>query len=156
MYGAIMSPQRGCEMTQDWLARIDHIGIAATDLDASERFWRLLGLIPAGEDEVIEDQEVRVRMLPLESDNGRAARIELLQSTSADGPIARFIEKRGIGIQQVCLCINGLDALLDHLDENGVQLIDRTPRLGAEGQRIAFVHPSSTGGVLVELTEGTT
>lgn len=140
-------------MTQDWRARIDHIGIAAIDLDASERFWKLLGLVPDGDDEVVEDQQVSVRMIPLENDEGRPARIELIRSTSDDGPIARFIDKRGEGIQQICLRIDGLDALLDHLDENGVRLIDRTPRRGAGGQRIAFVHPSSTGGVLIELTE---
>ena len=150
-----MTPQRGCEMAQDWGVVIDHIGIAAIDLDASERFWSLLGLIPEIEDEVVEDQQVRVRMLPLKSDGGRSARIELIKSTSPDGPIARFIEKRGIGIQQICLRINNLDALLDHLDQHGIRLIDRRPRAGAGGQRIAFVHPSSTGGVLVELTEDT-
>jgi len=151
-----MTHRRGCEMTRDWGVKIDHIGIAAIDLDASEQFWNLLGLIPELGDEVIEDQQVRVRMLPLESDGGRAARIELIKSTSPDGPIARFIKKRGVGIQQICLRINDLDALLDHLDEHDVRLIDRKPRTGAEGQRIAFVHPSSTGGVLVELTEDAT
>ena len=140
-------------MTRDWGAQIDHIGIAAIDLDASEKFWNLIGLVPMSEDEEIADQEVRVRMLPLKEDGGRAARIELISSTSSGGPIARFIRKRGIGIQQICLRIDGIDELLDFLHAHDVQLIDRTPRIGAGGQRIAFVHPASTGGVLVELTE---
>ena len=81
------------------------------------------------------------------------AKIELLEATGKDTPIGRFLEKRGPGVQQVCLSVGDLEGLLAHLLDNGVRLIDEQPRMGAGGKLIAFVHPSSTGGVLVELTQ---
>ena len=81
------------------------------------------------------------------------AKIELLEPTGEDTPIGRFLQKRGPGVQQVCFSVGDLEGLLTHLTKNGIRLIDEVPRLGAGGKMIAFVHPSSTGGVLVELTQ---
>lgn len=79
--------------------------------------------------------------------------VELLEPTSEDTPIGRFLAKRGPGVQQICFRVGDLLGLIQHLKENGIVMIDEKPRMGAGGKRIAFVHPKSTGGVLVELTE---
>ncbi len=134
--------------------RIDHIGIAATSLDAGSAFWQLLGLDNSGPDLENFDQGVKIRFLDLTEDEpGRPAKLEILEPLGEHTPVGKFINKRGTGIQQLCLRVENLDAMLEHLLANGVRLIDEGPKMGAHGSRIAFVHPSSTGGVLVELTE---
>ena len=134
---------------------IDHIGIATNSLDEASAFWRLLGLLEGESDETIADQGVTTRFFataPAKEDE-HPAEIELLEPTSEDTPIGRFLAKRGPGVQQVCFRVGDLLGLIDHLMSNGIIMIDETPRIGAGGKSIAFVHPKSTGGVLVELTQ---
>ena len=131
--------------------RLDHIGIAVNELDSGSGFWKLLGLIQ-GEDECNDAQGVNIRFFETEQGTN-ATRIELLAPTGPDTPIGRFIQKKGVGIQQIAFRVDDLDSLLVRLLSAGVRLIDETPTEGAQGSRIVFVHPSSTGGVLVELLE---
>jgi methylmalonyl-CoA epimerase len=131
---------------------LDHIGIAAPDLEAATPFWTLLGLAQGAHDETVEDQGVVTRFFSTDEQSNRyPARIELLEPTAEDTPIGRFLERRGAGVQQVCFRVGDLEGLIQHLMEHGVRMIDEVPRQGAGGMRIAFVHPKSTGGVLVEL-----
>ncbi len=136
---------------------VDHIGIATHRLDDNSSFWRLIGLAQGEHDETVEDQGVTTRFFSTSVLDGETAvpKVELLEPTGADTPIGRFLAKRGPGVQQVCFSVGDLTGLLKHLSENGVRLIDETPRLGAGGNMIAFVHPGSTGGVLVELSQRT-
>ncbi len=129
------------------ILRIDHIGIAVKSLEESIKFYEMLGLKAAGTEEVAE-QKVRVVFFPTGD-----SEIELLESTSPDGPIAKHIEKNGEGIQHVALRVDNIEAALAELKEKGVRLIDEKPRYGAGGARIAFIHPKSTGGILLELSE---
>lgn len=134
---------------------IDHIGIATNSLEGGSIFWNLLGLEMAGDDEIVEEQGVTTRFFstsPLSGDE-HPPLVELLQPTGPDTPIGKFLTRRGPGVQQVCFRVGNLEGLIAHLIENGITMIDETPRQGAGGKRIAFVHPKSTGGVLVELTE---
>ena len=131
--------------------RIDHIGIAVNNLDSGSTFWRLLGL-EQGDDELNEEQGVNIRFFGTEHGDD-ATRIELLSPTSQDTPIGRFLDKYGPGVQQIAFRVDDLESLLSKLKAEGVRLINETPTQGAHGSRIAFVHPSSTGGVLVELLE---
>ena len=131
--------------------RIDHIGIAVSDLETGSKFWRLIGL-EQGEDELNEDQGVNIRFFGSNQD-AKAPQIELLAPTSEDTPIGRFLEKKGPGIQQIAFQVDDLQSLLDKLKSEGIRLINETPTKGAHGSQIAFVHPSSTGGVLVELLQ---
>jgi methylmalonyl-CoA/ethylmalonyl-CoA epimerase len=129
------------------ISRVDHIGIAVKSIAESLKFYEALGLKSVGVEEVAE-QKVRVAFLPLGE-----AEIELLESTSPDGPVAKYIDKNGEGIQHVALRVDNLVAALAELKAHGVRLIDEKPRYGAGGAKIAFVHPRSTGGVLLELSE---
>ncbi len=104
------------------------------------------------EDELVQDQGVKIRFFEFDKHISQT-KIELLEPTSENTPIGKFIAKRGTGIQQVCLEVKGLGKLLEHLKANHVELIDELPRKGAHNCMIAFVHPKSTGGVLVELSE---
>jgi methylmalonyl-CoA/ethylmalonyl-CoA epimerase len=136
---------------------IDHIGIATSDLESASHFWKLLGLIQGSEDETVIEQGVTTRFFstsqPDESVEQHPPMVELLQPTSADTPIGKFLAKRGPGIQQLCFRVENLQELIDYLLDNGIQMIDAEPKLGAGGSNIAFVHPKSTGGVLVELKQ---
>ena len=130
--------------------KIEHIGIATRGLDGAVNFWRdALGLRVEATEEV-RDQRVRVAMLPIGE-----TRVELLEPTSADSPIAKFLEKRGPGIHHIALRVDDIHTALAHLKEQGARLIDETPRIGAGGCLVAFVHPSSANGVLLELVEHT-
>jgi methylmalonyl-CoA/ethylmalonyl-CoA epimerase len=131
--------------------RVDHIGIAVSDLDSGSSFWRLIGL-EQGDDEINVEQGVNIRFFGSEQGT-TATRIELLSPTSTDTPIGRFLEKSGPGVQQIAFRVDNLQELLDKLKSEGIRLINETPTTGAHGSQIAFVHPSSTGGVLVELLE---
>jgi len=132
---------------------IDHIGIAAKTLDEGSIFWQLLGLVSKGNDEVVEDQGVRTRFFPLDASGDETTNIEILEPTGPDTPIGRFLSKRGPGIQQLCLAVDDLESVISHLISNGITMIDETPRKGAHNSIIAFVHPKSTGGILVELKQ---
>ena len=132
---------------------IDHIGIATNSLDEGSIFWKLLGLQSQGEDEFVKDQGVITRFFPLSKSITSGPNIELLEPSGPDTPIGKFLEKRGAGIQQLCLSVDNLEELISHLVENEIKMIDEVPRTGAHNSIIAFVHPKSTGGVLVELKQ---
>ena len=126
--------------------QIAHIGIAVRGLDDSISFYRdVLGLT-----DVPLDDSDGARIVGLAAG---PSLIELLEAESTESPIAKFIAKRGPGIHHVCFAVDDLDATLTRCRSTGIRLIDETPRVGAEGKRIAFLHPASTSGVLVELTE---
>ena len=120
-------------------------------METGSTFWKLLGL-SQGDDERNDEQGVDIRFFDTELGTN-ATRIELLSPTGEDTPIRRFLDKKGAGIQQIAFRVDDLDLLLSRLNDEGVRLINETPTEGAHGSRIAFVHPSSTGGVLVELLE---
>jgi methylmalonyl-CoA epimerase len=126
--------------------KINHLGIAVKDLEQAARVYRMLGLHI---DKVIDvpEQKVRVAFIPV----GEST-IELVQPTSEDSTVAAYLEKRGEGLHHLALQVDDIDAALGELESEGMRLIDRAPRRGAEG-KIAFVHPKSTGRVLIELVE---
>jgi methylmalonyl-CoA/ethylmalonyl-CoA epimerase len=128
--------------------RIHHLGIAVESLEAAiPIFEKLLGCSPQAS-ELVEDQNVRVAIFPVGD-----SRIELLEATAPDSPIARFIAKGGRGIHHLTLTVPDLVKTLAELEASGFRLIDHEPRAGAGQRRIAFLHPSSTAGVLIELVE---
>ena len=131
---------------------LDHIGIACENLEQSSKFWNLIGLLQ-GDDELVEDQGVVTRFFSTSSNDPNSPKIELLEATGPDTPIGKFLAKRGPGVQQVCFRVENLENMITHLIDNGVVMIDTEPRNGAHGALIAFVHPKSTGGVLVELAQ---
>ena len=127
---------------------IEHVGVAADDLDGiSDLFGDLLGL-ELRIREKIDDQQVITDIY--ETGSGK---LEFLKATSKDSPIARFIDKKSSGIHHIALIVDHLQPALDYLKDQGVHLIDEKPRIGAEGLSIAFIHPKSSGGILVELCE---
>src|SRR3954451_3649604 len=128
--------------------KINHIGIATKKIDEALKFWAASLGLEHIHTETVADQKVRVAMLPIGE-----SRIELLEPTSDDSPISKFLEKRGGGIHHIAVEVDDIQSSLKQLKEKGVQLIDENPRRGAEGCQVAFVHPSSTGGVLMELVE---
>ena len=132
--------------------RLDHIGIACENLETASRFWRTLGLIQGNEDHLVADQGVTVRFFKT-SESQQSPRIELLEPTSEETPIGKFLHKRGPGIQQICFEVEDIEFTIAKLLESDITMIDKVPKQGAEGNLIAFVHPRSTGGVLVELTQ---
>ncbi|MFW5989724.1 MAG: methylmalonyl-CoA epimerase [Desulfosudaceae bacterium] len=130
------------------ILKIDHLGIAVNSIDEGKNFWTdVLGLEFEGT-ETVAAQKVTTAFLPVGE-----SEVELLESTDPDGPVAKHIEKKGQGIQHVAFQVENLDEALAELKEKGVRLIDETPRDGAGGARIAFLHPRATSGVLVELCE---
>jgi methylmalonyl-CoA epimerase len=129
------------------IKKLNHIGIAVKDLDAAIEFYRKLGLEVEGT-EVVESQKVKVAFIPVGD-----TRIELLAATSEDSPIAKFIEKRGEGIQHLALSVDNIEKQIELAEEHGIQMIDKEPRPGAHNTKIAFAHPKSTNGVLVEFCQ---
>jgi methylmalonyl-CoA epimerase len=131
-------------------ATLDHIGIAVANLDDALRFYRdALGLeVEAAED--VPSQGVRTHFIPV---SGSATALELLEATSDDSPIAKYLAKRGPGIHHLTLRVDDIRAALERLKARGVRFIDEAPRPGAHGSLVAFIHPSSAHGVLIELKE---
>ncbi len=128
--------------------KINHLGIATKGIDEALKFWEnALGLENV-HTETVEDQKVRVAMLPIGD-----ARIELLEPTSDDSPISKFLERRGGGIHHIAVEVENIEQALEKLKSEGMRLIDETPRIGAEGCLVAFVHPASANGVLLELVQ---
>lgn len=128
--------------------KINHLGIATNGIDEALEFWAdALGLENV-HTEVVEDQKVRVAMLPLGE-----SRIELLEPIADDSPISKFLQKRGGGIHHIAVEVDDIEASLERMKSQGMRLIDESPRIGAEGCLVAFVHPGSTGGVLLELVQ---
>ena len=128
--------------------KIDHLGIAVNSIEDGKKFWSdVLGLEFEGA-ETVQEQKVTTAFFPVGQ-----SEVELLESTSPDGPVAKYIEKKGQGIQHIAFRVENIDEALDELKEKGIQLIDQKPRIGAGGAKIAFLHPKATGGVLVELCQ---
>ena len=130
--------------------KINHLGIATKGIDEALTFWRDAIGLENVHTEVVEDQKVRVAMLPIGE-----SRIELLEPTSDDSTISKFLEKRGGGIHHIAVEVDDIKTSLAILKQKGMRLIDESPRIGAEGCLVAFVHPSSTNGVLLELVQTT-
>jgi methylmalonyl-CoA epimerase len=129
------------------MAQIDHLGIAVKSLEAAKSIYEKLGLTISPE-ETVEQEQVRVVMVPVGE-----SRLELLEATSEDSTIAKFIAKRGEGLHHVCLKVPDLPAAVARLKKDGVRLVSDEIKTGAGGHRYVFVHPSSAGGVLLELVE---
>ncbi len=130
------------------ILKIDHLGIAVNSIEEGKSFWSdILGLSFEGT-ETVTEQKVTTAFFPVSE-----SEVELLESTAPDGPVAKYIEKKGQGIQHVAFRVEDIEAALAELKEKGVRLIDEVPRMGAGGAKIAFLHPKATGGVLVELCE---
>jgi methylmalonyl-CoA/ethylmalonyl-CoA epimerase len=130
------------------VSKVDHIGVAVNNLEEAIKLYKeVLGLELHGV-EVVEEQKVKVAFLPVGD-----SEVELLESTSPEGPIAKFIEAKGQGIQHVAFRVDNIEEALEEMKGKGMRLIDEKPRYGAGGARIAFLHPKSTNGVLIELCE---
>ena len=131
--------------------KIDHIGIAVKDLNAAKHFYEEVLGMRVSEIEEVKEQKVRVAFLPTGD-----SEIELLESTEVDGPIAKFIEVRGEGLQHIALRVENVQGTINELKEKGIRLIDEVPRYGAGGAKIAFIHPKATFGTLIEICERST
>jgi methylmalonyl-CoA/ethylmalonyl-CoA epimerase len=128
--------------------KIDHLGIAVNSINEGKNFWTdVLGLVFEGT-ETVKEQKVTTAFFPVGE-----SEVELLESTSPDGPIAKYLEKKGAGLQHIAFRVENLESALQELKDKGVRLIDEKPRHGAGGAKIAFLHPKATGGILVELCE---
>jgi methylmalonyl-CoA epimerase len=127
--------------------QIDHLGIAVKSLAKAKQFYELMGMhvMP---DEIVEGEKVRLAMVPLDG-----SRIELLEPTEADSPIGRFLEKRGEGLHHVALHVDDLAGTMERMKAGGTRFISDEIKVGAGGHLYVFVHPSSAGGVLLELCE---
>jgi methylmalonyl-CoA epimerase len=128
--------------------QIDHLGIAVKSLTAAKTIYEKLGLSVSPE-EIVEQEQVRLVMVPVGE-----SRLELLEATSEDSTIAKFIAKRGEGLHHVCLRVPDLAAVVERLKQDGVRLVSDEIKIGAGGHKYVFVHPSGAGGVLLELVEG--
>ena len=135
-------------MVRASMAQIDHLGIAVKSLAAAKAIYEKLGLSVSPE-ETVQQEQVRLVMVPVGE-----SRLELLEATSETSAIAKFIAKRGEGLHHVCLRVPDLLAAVERLKKDGVRLVSEEIKTGAGGHRYVFVHPSSTGGVLLELVEG--
>ena len=130
------------------ILRVDHIGIAINNIDEAKQLYHdLLGLNHAGS-ETVAEQKVTTAFFPVGD-----TEVELLESTAPDGPVAKFIEKKGEGVHHIAFRVDNVEAALEELKAKGIKLIDEKPRKGAGGAKIAFLHPKATHGVLVELCE---
>ena len=130
------------------MKKVDHIGIAVKSLDEAVELYRKLGF-EVKEIEEVAEQKVKVAMLPVGE-----SKIELLEATSPDSAIAKFIEKRGEGIHHIAVNVENIEQALENAKKNGLQLIDDKPRIGAGGKKVAFIHPKITKCVLLEFVEG--
>ena len=130
------------------LSHIEHIGIAVKNLEESIPYWENIFGLKCYSIEEVPEQKVKTAFFKIGQ-----TKIELLESTDPEGPIGKFIEKKGEGVHHIAFAVNGLEQALAETESKGIQLIDKTPRKGAEGLHIAFLHPKSTYGVLTELCE---
>ena len=127
---------------------VNHIGIATNSLDNSEELWSILGFSHSI-DQINKEQGVKIRYM----EGGGRTRIELLEPLGDESPVGRFIERHGPGVQQIAVNVEDIESTITELTEMGVRMVSENPVMGSEGHRIAFVHPSSAGGVLIELVE---
>jgi methylmalonyl-CoA/ethylmalonyl-CoA epimerase len=130
------------------IKKIDHIGVAVKNLEEAVDLYKKLGFV-LKEIEEVPEQKVKVAMLPVGE-----SKLELLEATSENSAIAKFLEKRGEGIHHVAINVEDIEKALQLAKENGLTLIDEKPRIGAGGKKVAFIHPKSTKGVLLEFVEG--
>ncbi len=128
--------------------KIDHIGLAVANIEQNLAFWQSLLEIAEVKTEVVKDQKVKVAFLPVGE-----SKIELLQPTEESSPVAKFLANKGEGIHHIALKVDNIEEKLAELKNKGVPLIDESPRVGAGGARIAFLHPKAANGVLIELCE---
>lgn len=129
--------------------KIDHVGIAVHSIEKARKFYEEQLGMELSEPEVVEEQKVKAAFIKTGE-----SKVELLESLDAEGPIAKFIEKKGEGFQHIAFTVENIEEKLAELKSKGVKLIDEKPRQGAGGKKIAFIHPKSTYGVLIELCEG--
>ena len=129
---------------------VDQVAIAVESVEDASRIYETLLGLRAGHDETIGDQGVKTRFFPV---GDTMTVVEALEPTGPDTPVGKYLAKRGPGVHHIAFRVDDLDAELERLKGLGVRLIDETPRLGAEGKRIAFLHPKETGGVLIELCQ---
>ena len=127
---------------------IDHIGIATASLDESQRLWTILGFTK-GDEQINSEQGVKIRFMH----GNTSTRIELLEPLGDDTPVGKFMSKHGPGVQQIAVRVANIEEAISSLVSAGIKMVSESPTLGADGHRIAFVHPSSAGGVLIELVE---
>lgn len=140
--------QNGSSSKGKFEFELDHIGIAVNSIDEGSKFYRALGFAePHIED--VPSEKTKTGFLKLQNNSN----LELLESMSDDGVIKKFLEKRGPGIHHICLRVKNITEVLAHLKEQGVRLINETPKKGAHNCLVAFIHPASTGGVLIELSQ---
>ena len=130
------------------IGKVDHIGIAVKSIDEALKFYEGVLGIKCVSQEVVEEQKVKVAFLPVGD-----TEVELLESTDEDGPVAKFIEKKGEGIQHIAYKVDDIEQAIEELKGKGIKMIDDKPRYGAGGAKIAFLHPKSTFGVLIELCQ---
>jgi methylmalonyl-CoA/ethylmalonyl-CoA epimerase len=128
--------------------KIEHIGIAVKNLEESVKYYENIFGLKCYAIEEVKDQKVKTAFFKIGE-----TKLELLESTQPDGPIAKFIEKKGEGVHHIAFAVNNLESSLSEVSNKGIQLVDQQPRKGAEGLNIAFLHPKSTFGVLTELCE---
>ncbi len=133
------------------LTHIEHIGIAVRDINKAINYYEKILGVRCYAIEKVEDQKVKTAFFKVGQ-----TKIELLESTDSDGPVGKFIEKKGEGIHHLAFAVNNIEQALKEVEDKGVRLIDRKPRDGAEGLNIAFLHPKSTFGVLTEFCESKT
>jgi methylmalonyl-CoA/ethylmalonyl-CoA epimerase len=129
------------------LLKIDHLGIAVNGIDEAKNLWKTLGLDLAGT-ETVKEQKVTTGFFPVGE-----SEVELLEPVDSEGPVAKFLEKRGEGIHHVAFRVENIEAAIEELKQKGIRLINEKPRTGAGGAKIAFLHPKSTNGILIELCE---
>ena len=135
-------------MSEKMTFELDHIGVAVESLEKGKTFYEALGLGPMVTD-IVESEKVKVGFFELND----GVRIELLEPTEKDSPIGKFLEKRGPGVQQVCFRVKDIRATMKMLKEKGIVLLNDEPKVGAHNCLVAFIHPKSTGGVLIELSQ---
>ncbi|NQV38141.1 MAG: methylmalonyl-CoA epimerase [Candidatus Marinimicrobia bacterium] len=127
---------------------IEHIGLAVDSIDTAAPFWRdVLQLTHRG------SEEVKLQGVNTDIYDTSSGKVELLEGTNPDSPISKFLEKRGSGIHHICFEVDNVESAMTELKENNIQVIGDNPTIGAEGYKVIFIHPKSTGGVLVELAE---
>jgi len=131
------------------LKKIDNVGIAVSSIEKAKKFYEDQLGMKLSEPETVEEQKVRVAFVKVGE-----SKVELLESLDEEGPIAKFIEKRGEGFQHIAFNVENIEEKLAELKSKGVRLIDEKPRRGAGGKKVAFIHPKSSYGVLIELCEG--
>lgn len=130
------------------IGKVDHIGVAVKSINEALKFYEDVLGIKCVSTEVVEEQKVKVAFLPVGD-----TEVELLESTDEDGPVAKFIERKGEGIQHIAYKVDDIEKSIEELRAKGIRLIDEKPRYGAGGAKIAFLHPKSTFGVLIELCQ---